>query len=126
MVSQGRAERIAQRIREELSVLLLFEVSDPRLEGVYVTTIRVDREMAYANIFVSAVEGSDRKDEILEGLEHASGFLRRQLTQKLQLRYFPRIRFNWDPSPEHVERIEELIATLDKEKEGEAEADEDE
>ena len=119
MVSQGRAERVAQRVKEELSVLLLFEVNDPRLEGAYVTIVRVDREMSYANIFVSAIEGAERKDDILEGMEHASGFLRRQLAQKLQLRHFPRLRFNWDPSPEHVDRIEGLIATLDKEKEQE-------
>lgn len=116
MVSQGRAKRVAQRVREELSELLLFEVSDPRLEGVYVTTVRVDREMAYANIFVSAVEGAIRKDEILKGLKHASGFLRSQLARRTQLRYFPRLRFNWDPSPEHVERIDELINTIDKDK----------
>lgn len=124
MVSQGRAKRIAQRVKEELSALLLFEVSDPRLEGVYVTTVRVDREIAYANIFVSAVEGSERKDEIIEGLKHAAGFLRSQLAQKTQLRYFPRLRFNWDPSPEHAERIEELFASIDKEKEGDASEDE--
>ena len=117
MVSQGRAKRVAQRIKEELSELLLFGVSDPRLEGVYVTTVRVDREMAYANIFVSAVEGALRKDEILEGFNHASGYLRSQLARKVQLRYFPRLRFNWDPSPEHVEHIEELFNSLDKEKE---------
>lgn len=115
MVSKGRAERVAQRVKEELSILLLFEVSDPRLEGVFVTTVRVDREMAYANVFVSAIEGADRMEDILEGLEHASGFLRHMLAEKLQLRYFPRLRFNWDPTPEHVERIEELMATLDEE-----------
>jgi ribosome-binding factor A len=124
MISQGRAERVAQRVKEELSVLLLFEVNDPRLEGAYVTIVRVDREMAYANIFISAIEGVERKDDILEGLEHASGFLRRQLAQKLQLRHFPRLRFNWDPSPEHVDRIDELITTLDKDKGREAAEDE--
>lgn len=117
MVSKGRAERVAQRIKEELSELLLFGVSDPRLEGVYVTIVRVDREMAYANIFVSAVEGAERKDQILEGFAHATGFLRSQLARRLQLRYFPRLRFTWDPSPEHVERMEELFNSLDKENE---------
>ena len=118
MVSQGRAERVAQRIKEELSELLLFGVSDPRLEGVYVTIVRVDREMAYANIFVSAIEGAVRKDEILEGLNHATGYLRSQMARNMQLRYFPRLRFNWDPSPEHVERMEELFNSIDEEKDG--------
>lgn len=118
MVSKGRAERVSQRIKEELSELLLFGVSDPRLEGVYTTDVRIDREMAYANIFVSAVEGAERMDEIMDGLAHASGYLRSQLAQRIQLRHFPRLRFNWDPTPEHAGRIEELIASLDEEKEG--------
>jgi len=112
MVSQGRASRIAQRIKEELSELLIFDVSDPRLSGVQVTHVRVDRELAYANIFVSAVEGSARKEEILEGLEHARGFLRHELTQRIQLRSFPQLRFNWDPIPEEADRIDRLIASL--------------
>lgn len=118
MVSKGRANKIAQRINEELSTMLLFEVNDPRIEGVYITIIRVDREMAYANIFVSALEGVERKDEILSGLKHASGFLRSQLAQKTNLRFFPKLRFHWDPSPEHVERIDNLLDSLDMNKEG--------
>jgi ribosome-binding factor A len=112
MVSQGRANRIAQRIKEELSELLLFEVSDPRLSGVNITDVRVDRELAYANIFFSALEGAERKEEILEGFSHAMGFLRRQLAQRIQLRSFPQIRFNWDPTPEHADRIDRLITSL--------------
>ncbi|MBW8010625.1 MAG: 30S ribosome-binding factor RbfA [Chloroflexi bacterium] len=124
MVSQGRAKRIAQRILEELSELLRVEVTDPRLHGVYITNVRVDRELAYANIFVSSLEGAERKDEILEGFNHASGFLRHQLAQRIQLRSFPRLRFNWDPSPEHVERIDQIIASLKDDTKNESSEDE--
>ncbi len=112
MVSQGRANRIAQRVKEELSEMLLFEVSDPRLSGVQVTHVRVDRELAYVNIFVSALEGSERKEDILEGFNHASGFIRSQLARRIQLRSFPHLRFNWDPIPEDADRIDRLIASL--------------
>jgi ribosome-binding factor A len=112
MASQGRANRVAQRIKEELSTLLLFEVSDPRLANVFITHVKVDREMAFADIFVSALEGVERSDEILEGFERASGFLRRQLAQLIQLRSFPRLRFNWDPVPENADRIDRLLASL--------------
>lgn len=114
MVSQGRANRIAQRVKEEFSELLLFEVSDPRLGEVYVTYVRVDKELAYADVFVSCLEGSERADEILEGLEHASGFLRHQLAKRIQLRTFPQLRFNWDPIPENADRIDQLLASLHK------------
>lgn len=111
MVSQGRANRIAQRVRQELSELLLFQVTDPRLSGVSITYVKIDKELAFASIFVSCLEGTEREEEILEGLEHAAGFLRYQLSQRIQLRSFPQLRFNWDPAPEHAERIDELIQT---------------
>jgi len=112
MVSQGRVNRIAQRVKEELSEMMLFDVTDPRLEGIFITHVRVDRELSYASVFVSALEGSERKQEILAGLYHASGYLRRQLSQRIQLRSFPHLRFNWDPIPEDAERIDRLIDSL--------------
>jgi ribosome-binding factor A len=114
MTSQGRANRIAQQIKEDLATLLLFEVGDPRLEGVYITDVNVDRELAYANIFVSTLEGSVREEEVMEGLERARGFMRSQLAQRIQLRSFPHLRFNWDPTPENAERIERLLDSLHK------------
>jgi ribosome-binding factor A len=95
-----------------LSEVLLFEVTDPRLQGIFVTDVNVDRELSQANVFVSALEGVEREAEILEGLQHAAGFLRSQLAQRSNLRVFPRLRFVWDPTPENAERIESLIASL--------------
>lgn len=98
-----------------LSEILLFETTDPRLQGVFVTDVRVDREMTQANIFVSTLEGAERKKEVLAGFEHASGFLRTQLAQRTELRVFPRLHFTWDPTPEKAERIEALISSLHNE-----------
>ena len=112
MVSKLRLQRINDRIREELSEILLQEVSDPRLVGISITDVKVDRELAYADVFVSALEGSERWQEIHEGLQHAQGFLRRELSQRVELRVFPRLRFRWDPTFERAERIEQLIASL--------------
>ena len=112
MVSKLRLQRINDRIREELSEILLQEVSDPRLVGISITDVKVDRELAYADVFVSALEGSERWQEIHEGLQHAQGFLRRELSQRVELRVFPRLRFRWDPTFERAERIERLIASL--------------
>lgn len=115
MVSQGRANRISQRIRQELSELLLFGVTDPRLAGVFITSVRVDRELSFASIFFSSLEGSERAEEILDGFNHAAGYLRHQLSQRINLRSFPQLKFNWDPAPEHTGRIDELIETWKKE-----------
>lgn len=115
MVSKLRSQRIADRIREELSEILLQQISDPRLLGVSVTDVTVDRELAVADVYVSAVEGGERTQEILDGLSHAQGYLRRELSQRVDLRVFPRLHFRWDPTSERAERIERLIASLHEE-----------
>jgi ribosome-binding factor A len=114
MPSQARLERIADRIRRELSELLLRHVSDPRLAQVYVTDVTVDRELSYADVFVSALEGGTRSGEILQGLDSAGGFIRRQLASRVELRTFPRLRFHWDPTPENADRVERMLADLRK------------
>lgn len=115
MVSIDRAQRIADRIREELSVLLLTQVQDPRLAGISITDVNVDRELAVANIYYSSLEGSERAKDILDGLQHAQGFLRTELAHRIRLRVFPRLRFHYDPTFERAEKIEKIIADLHNE-----------
>jgi len=112
MVSKMRTRRIADRIREEMSTLLLTEVKDPRVAGANITDVEVDRELAFADVYVSCLEGQVRAEEILEGLNHAAGFLRTALARRIQLRVFPRLRFHWDPTPEQADHMEELFAKL--------------
>lgn len=112
MVSKLRTERIADRIQQELSELLIAEISDPRLAGVSITDVTVDRELAYAEVYFSALEGTERSRDILDGFNHAQGFLRRELARRIDLRIFPRLRFHWDPTFERADKIERLIASL--------------
>ena len=114
MPSGVRLQRIADRIRQEISEMLIREIHDPRLELIYVTDVKVDRELAYADVFVSALEGRERSREILAGLESAGGFMRRALAGRVELRVFPRLRFHWDPTPENADHIERLLADLRK------------
>jgi ribosome-binding factor A len=117
VVSKVRAQRIAERIREELSEILVTGSLDPRIRGVSVTDVKVDRELEYASIYVSSVEGSERASEIIEGFKHAQGYLRSELVRRVELRSFPRLRFYWDPTFEKAEHIERLFATLREEEE---------
>ena len=112
MVSQMRAQRIAERIFEELSILILMEISDPRVQNASITDVTVDRELSYANIYVSSIEGSEASSSILEGLNHAKGYIRRSLSQRIHLRTFPRLRFYWDPIPERADRIDKMLNEL--------------
>jgi len=116
MPSKLRLQRINDRIRQELSEMLVKdEIRDPRLAGISITDVSVDRELAYAEIYISAVEGSGRSKEILAGMESASGFIRRMLAERVDLRSFPRLRFHWDPTPERADRIEQLLYSLRQE-----------
>ena len=116
MVSESRSDRIADRIKRELTLLFLQEISDPRLEGVNITYVEVDRELAYADIYISAMDGIERQREIMDALKRATGFVRTQLARSIShLRNFPQVRFHWDPVPERVERLDQIFAELDEE-----------
>lgn len=118
MPSKLRLQRIADRIQRDLSEMLIREISDPRLAGISITDVEVDRELAYADIYVSAVEGSPRSTEVIQALTHAGGYIRHALAERIELRVFPRLRFHWDPTPERADHIERLLASLRKENEG--------
>lgn len=114
MVSKTRLTRISERIRQELSEIILMKTSDPRLKGVTITGSEVDRELAFADIYVCALEGTQRSHEVIAGLEHAQGFLRSELAHRMDLRVFPRLRFHWDPTFERADEIERLLITIHK------------
>lgn len=118
MPSQLRLRRIADRIQQLLSEMLVTgQISDPRLAGVFITDVKVDRELSFAKIYVSSLEGKERESEILDGFTHASGYLRSVLAKQIQLRTFPALRFSWDETPERAERIEQLIDSLSQSEE---------
>ena len=117
MPSKVRMERIEDRFKQVISELLLREINDPRLRQVFVTDAKVDREFSFADIYVSAIEGAARSEEILSGLNSASGYLRRELAARVDLRSMPRLRFHWDPTPENADHIEKLIMDLHKKNE---------
>ncbi|MBL8097785.1 MAG: 30S ribosome-binding factor RbfA [Anaerolineales bacterium] len=114
MPSGIRIKRIEDRIQQVMSELLIHEVNDPRLKQIFITDVKVDRELAFANVYVSAIEGTSRSEEVLAGLQSASGFLRKILSSKVELRAFPKLKFHWDPTPENADHIEKLLAGLRK------------
>jgi ribosome-binding factor A len=116
MPSGIRLQRIQDRVKQEVSQMLIREINDPRLKQIFVTDVKIDRELTVADIYVSAVEGSSRSVEILAGLESASGFIRKNLSARVEVRAFPRLRFHWDPTPENADHIEKILAGLREKK----------
>ncbi len=88
--------------------MLQREVNDPRLGSVTVSAVEVARDLAHAKVYVSCLKGNDVA-EIMEGLEHASGFLRSGLARRVKIRTMPQLRFIYDTSIDTGERISLLI-----------------
>ncbi len=105
--------RVAELVQEILSSLIQFEVKDPRLQGVTIMDVDVDRELMYATVYVSALGGEEEREEVLDGLDNASGFLRRELGANLSLRRVPELRFEWDETFEQAQRIEQLLDSIE-------------
>ncbi len=112
MPSPLRMKRINDRFKEVLSLVFITKMEDPRLADVSVTDVKVDRELDYANIYVSALGGAERSREVIEALNHARGFLKYELANEIDLRVMPKLRFFWDPTPERADRIDTLLAQI--------------
>jgi ribosome-binding factor A len=117
MPSGIRLKRIQDQIQRVLTMILETKVHDPRVEGAYITDVSIDRELDYANIYISSLAGEEQAEEILEGLRNASGFIRYTLSQEVKLRVIPKLRFYWDETPERADRIESLLAEIREESE---------
>lgn len=108
-----KQDRMADRIQGILSELLLREVSDPRLQGVTVTEVKLDPELMFADVYVNALGDESRHEEVLAGLDRANGFLRREVGRRVRLRNTPELHFHWDVTLERGEQMNRLISSLD-------------
>ena len=105
-----RVEKINSLIRQEIAELLRREVKDPGLSGfISITAVETAPDLKYAKVFVSSLGGVAESDGILGGLRRAGGFIRAELTKKLDLRFAPELDFRWDESIEHGAHILDLL-----------------
>ncbi|MDA8140161.1 MAG: 30S ribosome-binding factor RbfA [Desulfobacteraceae bacterium] len=108
----SRADRVGGLIKQTLAELLLRQISDPRLTGAVITGVKVTGDLRLAKIYFSAPGGEKGHQEAKEGFEQAHGFIKRELAQRLGLRYMPDLRFYYDASIDYGARIEELLKTV--------------
>ncbi len=119
-----RPERIAEQVKREIASILERELRDPRLQGrwVSVTDVEVTDDLSLARVYVSVLEGGPPREQALDALQRAAGYVRHALAPRLGLREMPEIRFLLDTSIERGARVEELLRRLAR---GETIADED-
>jgi ribosome-binding factor A len=112
-----RHERVGEEIAHEINAMLAGELKDPRLEGmVVVSEVRVQPDMKHARVFVNMRGSGKEQNDAIKALEHASGYIRSELIERLRLRRLPELHFTLDLSQEHVERIEQLLKEMKKDK----------
>jgi len=107
-----RTQRIGDLIRAELATLLQREVRDPRVGLATVSHVEVSRDLRYAMVRVSVLGEESQRTAAVEALEHAKGFLRRELARRLSLRVTPELRFVLDRGAEHSQAISSLLDEL--------------
>jgi ribosome-binding factor A len=112
-MSKIRQQRTAERIRTILSGLVVRDLRDPRLQGMTITRVEIDRELQYADIYVNALGDEEREAEVMAALKRASGYLRRELAGRLAGRTVPNLHFHWDPSLAYAARIDSLLENID-------------
>ena len=107
-----KSERVAELIMTHLSQLLMTDVRDPRLQGLTIIEVNLDREIEHAQIWVTSLDGDESEEEVMEGLDKASGFLRKELASRLRLRRMPQLHFKWDHSVQHAMHMESVLDEL--------------
>ncbi|WP_294388200.1 30S ribosome-binding factor RbfA [uncultured Ruminococcus sp.] len=109
-----RLERTTEDIKRELTAIFR-ELKDPRVQQAFLSIIRVDvtNDLSYCTVYVSAMEGLDRANEAVKGLKSAAGFIRRELSHRLKLRYVPQLIFKATDSIEYSANISRILNDLD-------------
>jgi ribosome-binding factor A len=111
-VSGRRPARVAQLLQAEIGRLLLHDVRDPRVAGVTVSDVRVTADLKMARVWVRHLAPRPDEARVLQGLERATSFLRAQLGTRLQLRWVPELRFEYDHLVDDAARLERLLDDL--------------
>jgi ribosome-binding factor A len=119
-----RAPKVADAIRSELMNLLLSgEVHDPGVQSAVVSAVKITGDLRLAKVYVRALAlGADDKTKsgLIKALERAKGFLRREIAQRLALRYAPELRFFYDESIDRGADMEALLREIKRDDEPKA------
>jgi ribosome-binding factor A len=110
-----RAQRVGDLLARELSRSILEEVSDPRVSRTTITSVIMSDDLKHARVYFSILEDDPRDiKETAKALSKATGFFKKKIKEKLELRYIPELKFEHDPSLQRGARILSLIGEVAK------------
>jgi ribosome-binding factor A len=107
-----RTHRVGELIKEELSEMILRELKDPRIGFVTITGVDVTPDLRHADVFISVLGSKKEREASLAALQNSAGFLRKELSSRIEMKYFPDLKFRIDPSIEEGMKIDKIIRKL--------------
>jgi len=114
MTSSGqRTDRVGDLLRREISEILAREVREPLAQYVTITGVRMSKDLRHACIYYTALQDDDALKDVAAALKRSAGFVQRLLGQRVQLRYMPHLRFEYDTSLRDAARMDELLRRID-------------
>lgn len=114
MTEYSRADRVSGLIQSTLSEIITRDTSDPRLEMVTISGVKMTRDLRIARVYFSTSGGEKRIKAAKQALQHAKGFLKRSLGNQLSLRYMPELEFYYDESFDYGFHIEKILKSISK------------
>ena len=111
-----KIDRIASNLVKEISYILMTEVKDPNVKFVTVTDCKVTNDLSYAKVYVTILN-SEFKEETMDALKNASGFIRHELMSRVEIRHIPELEFVYDESIEYGKKIENIIEKINEKEE---------
>ena len=115
MAKQLRIEKLQELIKQEMGKMLLTDLKDPRIGFVTVTDVEMTGDLRSAKIFISVMGGEDKVKSSLEGLQSALGYIRREIGQRIKIRFTPEISFALDTSLDYGDHIQKLLLKVEGE-----------
>jgi ribosome-binding factor A len=112
-MSKIRQQRTAEQIQIILSELFQRHMQDPRLQGLTVTQVMIDRELQHANVYVNALGDESMQADVEQALTKAAGFLRKELAARMRIRSIPQLHFHWDFSLAYAAEVDQILENLE-------------
>lgn len=107
-----RLQRVADTLRAEIATILQREMKDPRVRLATISDLQVTRDLSHAQVKVSVLGSEEDREECIQTLVRARGFVRSRLAGRVRLRTVPELHFELDRGAEHSERINAILESL--------------
>lgn len=107
-----RSNRVAEQMKKELGDIITRKLKDPRVGFVTITDVEVTGDLQQATVYISALGSERERQDTLNALIKASGFIRTEIGHRIRLRRTPEIAFQFDSSVEYGNKIDELLRSL--------------